>query len=117
MDVKMAALATSLSGRPYDTDVADVDDAEDGELTTPEEQIRRLEAKLRDKAQRLDELEAAILEDDERLSKLETLERLEAELKERQMIDEERELELRLLQEVPYDFPWFFFWTKSTVPF
>ena len=49
------------------------------------------------------------MEDDERLSKLETLERLEAELKERQMIDEERELELRLLQEVPYDFPWFFF--------
>ena len=71
----------------------------DGPLTL-EEKIRQLELQLLDKTQRLDELETAILEDDERLSKLDLIERLEAEIKERDLIDNERDEELRLLQDV-----------------
>ncbi len=71
-------------------------------LSMMEEQVRQLEMELREKNQRVEQLEA-LLADDDRLSQLETLERLEAEWnKERELVDNEREEELRLLQEVKF---------------
>lgn len=71
-------------------------------LSMMEEQVRQLELELREKNQRVEQLEA-LLADDDRLSQLETLERLEAEWnKERELVDNEREEELRLLQEVKF---------------
>lgn len=64
------------------------------------EQIHRLEMELREKTERVEQLEA-ILADEERQVQLEVIERLEADWnKERELIDNEREEELRLLQEV-----------------
>lgn len=65
-----------------------------------QEQIRILELQLSEKCERLEELEAAILEDTERLNKFEELEQLEADLRERDLLDKERDEELRMLQEV-----------------
>ena len=73
---------------------------EDDQISVMEEQVRQLESELREKNQRVEQLEA-LLADDDRLGQLETLERLEAEWnKERELVDNEREEELRLLQEV-----------------
>ena len=66
-----------------------------------EERIRQLERELCDKTHRLEQLEATIQADGDRQAQLETLERFEAEwIKERELLDNEREEELRLLQEV-----------------
>lgn len=65
-----------------------------------EEILHQLRLQLNDKTRRLDELEMSILQDNERLLKLGTIERLEEELKERDLIECERNEELRLLQEV-----------------
>lgn len=66
-----------------------------------EDRVRQLERELCDKTHRLEQLEAAIQADGDRQAQLETLERFEAEwLKERELLDNEREEELRLLQEV-----------------
>lgn len=73
---------------------------EDDQISVMEEQVRQLESELREKNQRVEQLEA-LMADDDRLGQLETLERLEAEWnKERELVDNEREEELRLLQEV-----------------
>ncbi|XP_032796060.2 protein FAM184A isoform X2 [Daphnia magna] len=83
---------------------------QDGKMSTLEEdqkelihamkeQIHRLEMELREKTERVEQLEA-ILADEERQVQLEVIERLEADWnKERELIDNEREEELRLLQE------------------
>ncbi|KAI9553500.1 putative leucine-rich repeat-containing protein [Daphnia sinensis] len=83
---------------------------QDGKMSTQEEdqtdlinamkeQIHRLELELREKTERVEQLEA-ILADEERQVQLEVIERLEADWnKERELIDNEREEELRLLQE------------------
>lgn len=71
-------------------------------LSVMEEQVRQLENELKEKNDKVEQLEA-ILADEERLAQLETLERLEADwTKERELADSEREEELRLLQEVIY---------------
>ncbi|XP_057378319.1 tax1-binding protein 1 homolog isoform X2 [Daphnia carinata] len=68
-------------------------------INAMKEQIRRLESELREKTERVEQLEA-ILADEERQVQLEVIERLEAEWnKERELVDNEREEELRLLQE------------------
>lgn len=70
------------------------------EFAIMEEQIRQLASELREKNERVEQLEA-ILADDERLAQLETIERLEADwTKEHELVLNEREEELRLLQEV-----------------
>ena len=75
-----------------------------GKMEPADEIVYQLQMQLNDKTQRLNQLEMSVLHDDERLLQLETIERLEAELKERDLIDCERNDELRLLQEVSYHF-------------
>lgn len=73
-------------------------------LSIMEEQISRMESELREKTERVEQLEA-MLADEDRQVPLEAIERLEADWnKERELIDNEREEELRLLQEVSIHF-------------
>lgn len=66
-----------------------------------EDRVRQLESELCAKNHRLEQLEATIRADGDRQAQLETLERFEAEwIKERELIDNERDEELRILQEV-----------------
>lgn len=72
-----------------------------GPIQPMDDRIRQLESELLDKNHRLEQLEATIRADGDKQAQLETLERFEAEwIKERELIDNEREEELRLLQEV-----------------
>lgn len=69
-------------------------------LAMMEEQVRQLETELKEKNDRVEQLEA-MLADEDRQTQLEAIERLEADWnKEHELIDNEREEELRLLQEV-----------------
>ena len=69
-------------------------------LAMMEEQVRQLEMELKEKNERVEQLEA-MLADEDRQTQLEAIERLEADWnKERELVDNEREEELRLLQEV-----------------
>ncbi len=70
-----------------------------------DDRISQLESELLDKNHRLEQLEATIRADGDKQAQLETLERFEAEwIKDRELIDNEREEELRLLQEVGYKY-------------
>ena len=69
-------------------------------LAMMQEQVRQLELELKEKNERVEQLEV-MLTDEDRQIQLEAIERLEADWnKERELIDNEREEELRLLQEV-----------------
>ena len=69
-------------------------------LSMMEDQVRQLELELKEKNERVEQLEA-MLTDEDRQTQLEVIERLEADWnKEHELIENEREEELRLLQEV-----------------
>ncbi|XP_046455330.1 trichohyalin-like isoform X5 [Daphnia pulex] len=72
-------------------------------LAMMEEQVRQLETELKEKNDRVEQLEAMLADgvaDEDRQTQLEAIERLEADWnKEHELIDNEREEELRLLQE------------------
>lgn len=68
--------------------------------TLMEDQLRQLQLELKEKNERVEQLEA-LLADEDRLAQLETLERLEADWnREHELVENEREEEMRLLQEV-----------------
>ena len=66
-----------------------------------EERVFMLEEELQKKNERLEQLEVALQADGDRMAQLEMLERFEADWnKERELLDNERDEELRMLQEV-----------------
>ena len=69
--------------------------------TELEERIFVLEGELKKKTERLEQLEVIVSSDGDQMAQLEMLERFEADwIKERDLLDNEREEELRMLQEV-----------------
>ena len=81
------------------------EDCASNSLQLMEERLFLMEEELQKKTERLEQLEVALQADGDRMAQLEMLERFEADWnKERELLDNEREEELRMLQEVRLHF-------------